>query len=328
MPKTFLTPPRRLNYAGRPRRLGVELEFAAINSQIAAEVVKETFGGQITEIGRHQYIVENTSFGRFEVELDSRYFHTPAESAPKTTGTDILDDFRTGIRDALGDFAATIIPCEIKCPPVAIDDLGEIETLLSRLRSKGARGTESGVLYAFAVQLNPEIADQDTAWILSLLKAYLLSSDWLRAVVAVDMTRKLASFATAFPDEYVNLVSSDSYSPDLANLIDDYLLHNPTRNRELDMLPLFRWLDEDRVVSKLPTVKINARPAFHYRLPDARIGETNWSVIGEWNRWCLIERLAENPELLNEMSQSYRANNERIFRRNWAVLSSEWLAYA
>ncbi|OBX33760.1 putative amidoligase enzyme [Halomonas elongata] len=35
------------------------------------------------------------------------------------------------------------------------------------------------------------------------------------------------------------------YQPDLRTLIDDYLEYNPTRNRELDLLPLFAYLDPE-----------------------------------------------------------------------------------
>ena len=65
-----------------------------------------------------------------------------------------------------------------------------------------------------------------------------------------DMTRRLLSFAEPFPDEYVRLIADDNYWPDLSALIDDYLKWNPSRDRDLDMLPLLAFVDEERVRKK------------------------------------------------------------------------------
>ena len=35
----------------------------------------------------------------------------------------------------------------------------------------------------------------------------------------------------------------------------------------------------------LPNEKINGRPTFHYRLPDARLSDPGWSIAPDWNRW-------------------------------------------
>jgi len=99
-----------------------------------------------------------------------------------------------------------------------------------------------------------------------------MASPWLWRAIDPDTTRRLLNFAEPFPDEYVRLLAGESYWPDESALIDDYVRLNPTRNRDLDMLPLLAFLDEDRVRSKLPDEKINPRPTFHYRLPDMRSG--------------------------------------------------------
>jgi hypothetical protein len=88
-------------------------------------------------------------------------------------------------------------------------------------------------------------------------------------------------------------------------LIDDYIALNPTRNRNLDMLPLFALLDEDRVRSKLPEEKINARPTFHYRLPDMSLKDKDWGLATEWNRWVAVEWLAADQQRLASLSRAY-----------------------
>ena len=69
-----------------------------------------------------------------------------------------------------------------------------------------------------------------------------------------------------------------------------------TRKRALDLLPLLAHLDEERVRSVLPHEKIGSRPVFHYRLPHAHLSDPTWSIMPDWNRWLLVERLASDLE--------------------------------
>jgi hypothetical protein len=103
----------------------------------------------------------------------------------------------------------------------------------------------------------------------------------------------------------VRRLAEADYRPFLAELIDDYLAANPTRNRDLDLLPLLLFLDEARVRAVLPNEKINGRPAFHYRLPDSRVSDPGWSIAPEWNRWVAVERLAADPERLEMVGRAY-----------------------
>jgi hypothetical protein len=97
------------------------------------------------------------------------------------------------------------------------------------------------------------------------------------------------------------------YWPGVPGFLDDYLAFNPTRNRDLDMLPLLLHLDEARVRAALPNEKINSRPAFHYRLPDARVSDPGWSVAPDWNRWVAVERLAHDRERLESVGLAFLA---------------------
>jgi len=89
-----------------------------------------------------------------------------------------------------------------------------------------------------------------------------------------------------------------AYAPNQAQLIDDYLEHNPTRNRALDMLPLFSYLDKERVAAKVPDRKIKSRPTFHYRLPNSEVGKPGWTIFEAWTDWVTVEEIADSPAQL------------------------------
>lgn len=324
---TLKSPPRQINYQGEPRHVGVELEFAAISVRDSAAKVQSLFGGEITEADAHRYFVRGTELGDFTCELDTWLAHrsTPPETPRGVIGA-AWDDFQTQLHSVLGDISSLVMPCEIVCPPIPISELERLNALVDLLNSAGVQGTRASPLYAFGAQFNPDIAEASAEWIVSVLKAYLLMSDWLRAVMSIDLTRRLVAFTDPFPRDYSIRVVSPDYWPDMDQLIDDYLLSNPTRNRELDLLPLFLWLDEPRVRTRVPDPRVKARPTFHYRLPDANLGQPGWTVTLEWNRWSIVERLAEDRETLNGMGLAYRANRERFLPDDWALKSSEWLA--
>lgn len=323
----LVSPPRQTNYKGEPRRVGVELEFAAVTARDAAAIVKKSFGGTVTQIDQHCYTITGTALGDFRSELDSQFLHRTEIGTETPTGLQmLLANFQDTFRGALGDIGSVVIPCEIVCPPIELKDMHRLDELLAELRRVGAHGTDVSPLYAFGAQLNPDIAEKSGEWILSVLKAYLLMSDWLRAIISINLTRRMLAFADPFPPDYVFRVVDPDYQPDITTLIDDYVLYNPTRNRELDMLPLFAWIDEDRVRAAVYDKRIKTRPTFHYRLPDARIDRPDWTVTTEWNRWCLVERLAEQPQKLSAMGRAYAENQERLLPKDWAIMSSEWIA--
>ena len=324
--RTMRMPPRRKNPSGAERRVGVELEFASISARACAEIVRQCFGGDIEEEDPHRLFVRETSLGDFTCELDTQYAHRPyGEQNQDASAADAFSYFRAEMRRIYGDISSLIVPCEIVGPPVSLSRLPELEKLVDALVTAGASGTKSSPFYAFGTQLNPEIATQDSEWITAVLKAYLLVSDWLRAVIEVDGTRQFAAFAEPFPPLYIARVVSPDYWPTREGLIDDYLKDNATRNRELDMLPLFMELDSARVRRVVSDLRVAARPTFHYRLPDANLGDPDWYLMLEWNRWCVVEQLAEKRDVLDRMGEAYIANSERLMPREWSVLASEWL---
>lgn len=320
-------PPRRTSFEDRPRRVGVEIEFAAVSASKVARRIADLYGGDFQREDAHRYHIEGTRFGTFIVELDTQYAHrAPNSPVPSSTGLQgLMDTFSEAMREMYGDIGSLVIPYEVVCPPLEICQLSELEALIGALREEGAQGTRDNLLHAFGVQLNPEIATRDPHWILAILKAEILLSEWLRAIISIDMVRRLLAFADPFPPAYAHKILQPDYWPEMDTLIDDYLTYNPTRNRELDLLPLFIWLDEKRVRSRVPDKLVKPRPTFHYRLPDANIREARWGVTLEWNRWCVVERLAEDREALAEMGKAYIENDISILSEDWALCCTEWL---
>ena len=172
---------------------------------------------------------------------------------------------RESLEAALATIAAWLIPYEIVFPPVAPDKFSILESVRSRLGEK-AQGTGSSVINAFGLHLNVEVPDYEVDTILSYLRAFMVLFEELKQAHEIDPVRNMSGFISPFGRAYRNLVLNESYQPDLPTFIDDYLSHNPTRNRPLDLLPLFLFLDSERVRSALPEEKISARPALHYRL--------------------------------------------------------------
>lgn len=329
-PDSPALPPRAHAPGGAPRRVGVELEFAALDAGAGADIVAGLFGGRIARENPHRFHIRDTALGDFTSELDTRYAHPDPDAPPAADRIDAaLRQAEATLRELFGDISAAVMPCEIVCPPVAIADLPRIERLVHALEAAGASGTRASPLHGFGAQLNVEIAAGGSAWVLAAMRAHALLSDWLRAVMEIDVTRRLTAFTDPFPPDYVALIVDPAYAPDDARLIDDYLRHNPTRNRELDMTPLLAWMDGDRVRAALDDPRIKPRPALHYRLPDANFGRPGWGVLPEWRRWCVVERLAEDRELLAAMGRDWRAAAAPGGTpRNWALRASEWLLTA
>jgi hypothetical protein len=107
-----------------------------------------------------------------------------------------------------------------------------------------------------------------------------------------------------YPESYKRHVLDLNYWPSISTLMSDYLAANPTRKRGLDLLPLFAYLDEERVRSVLPNEKIGARAALHYRLPQAHLGVAGWSILPDWRRWLAVENLALDRAELRARSEA------------------------
>jgi hypothetical protein len=322
-------PPAPKTGEGETRRVGVEIEFAGLDVPSAAALVQDVFGGDVAEEDPHRLIVEDTEFGDFVVELDAQVVHKNNGAAGRDAGAEkpiIPEEVDAAAREALGKAVTGIVPVEVVTPPIPWTELGRTAALTDALRGAGAKGTDENLLYAFGLHLNPELPATDAATILAHLKAYAVLADWLRDEIDVDPTRRLMPHSDPFPRDYVLKILAPDYQPELPGLIADYLADNPTRNRELDMLPLFRHLDEKAVVERLDDTLIKARPTFHYRLPDCALGDPDWSPVTDWDRWVRVEELAADRRRLDEMADALRAHLARPAAERWLDRIRSWLS--
>ncbi|HYG86096.1 MAG TPA: amidoligase family protein, partial [Azospirillum sp.] len=107
------------------------------------------------------------------------------------------------------------------------------------------------------------------------------------------------------------------YWPDRATLAEDYLAANATRNRDLDLLPLFLHIDPAQVRARLPYEKIGKRAVFHYRLPRAYVSNPTWTIASAWNSWVAVEMLASDRHRLDELGRAFcHAHRGRCYKRD------------
>ncbi|WP_417329885.1 amidoligase family protein [Halomonas cupida] len=307
------SPPEPLNTDGKPRRVGVELEFAGLLPEETAEIAQSLFGGTIEPLSAHRIKLRDTRWGDFNIELDSRYVHP--ESQPDVPNDSEWQRLRLKLdrryRELLGDVVTGVVPTEIVCPPIDWERLDELDILFNELRRYGAKGTDASLLYGFGLHLNPELPALDSATILRYLRAWLLCANGIREQIRVDITREVLPHANPFPQKYCLKVLDQAYRPDLETLVNDYLSDNDTRNRDLDLLPLFAHLCPNHSHPLLRKGLVQARPTFHYRLPNAQLSDPEWGVVREWNRWLEVETLACTPDTLAERMAEYRARHAR-----------------
>ena len=307
----FDLPPQTEDARGAPRTVGFELEFGSIDAGRAARLIQAAFGGNLVQKSAVEFAVEGTRLGAFNVRLDTRLLGGKIDEGP-------LKVIEEGLTQLAASAASAVVPQEIVAPPVRLDQLPELAKLVPLLREAGASGTEQSMLYAFALHINPEVPSFEARDIAATMKAYTVLSPWLWSEISPDMTRRVLGFAEPFDPNYAASLTDEAYWPNMTQLIDDYIAANPSRNRDLDPLPLFAYLDEDRVRERLPEEKINARPTFHYRLPDGRVSDPQWGLATEWNRWVTVERLAFDRERLRKTCAAYVAYRHQPAK--WAAM--------
>ncbi|SFE76820.1 amidoligase family protein [Roseivivax sediminis] len=294
--------PRPDTAAGTPRRVGVEVEFGGLDEARVAETVAAELGGSISQGEEKGYIVTGSAAGDLQVYLDTALLKRP--------------DGWWG--EGLHSMARTIVPVEIVTSPIAPEGIAALDTLLAALRGAGATGTASGLVAGYGVHFNPEVVSTDLSDVLPVLSVYAFCEDALRREMGIDIARRMLPFVDPYPRALLDGLAG-KVLPNMAALIDLYLDRAPSRNHGLDMLSLFSHIDRDRVAARIDLSSISPRPTFHYRLPDCRIDEPDWSLALEWNRWVRIERMSEDSGLVRELAREWRAHRDALTttRSDW-----------
>lgn len=317
------SPPETSNASGKPRCVGVEIEFANVNVVDCAQLVENLFGGTQEPQSEHRATITGTPFGDFTVELDWQGAHKNQDKANDSIEAEI----ETGAREMVGHAVAGLVPTEVVCPPIPWNQLDALTPLFDALRGAGAQGTEAGVLHGFGLHLNPEVANETADYALRHLQAYAILEDWLREDIHIDVMRRVLPHIDPFPAPYLQQIMAATYAPDMQQLIGDYAMANQTRNRGLDMTPLFRHIDEKTLLATMDDASlVKARPTFHYRLPNAKLSQAGWNAVVEWNRWLEVEKLAADTARLAKQRAAFADWLAKPAPERWLETVRGWFA--
>lgn len=297
------------------RKVGFEIEYAELSLKEVSEIIQSFFGGKINSKLDTVYEVLDTQYGDFTIELDAipiQKLSEKSKALQSKNESSIVDEVQVSIHKNIEKVSQIFTPFEIVTPPMPFSSLPELQKLESKLRSAGAVGTKGAVQYAFGLHINPEVTSLKVGSLLKHLQAFLMIEVWLKEKHKVDFSRKLTNFIDPFPSEYLDLILNETYQPDLKTFIKDYHQFNPTRNRSLDMLPVFAFVEEDYVRELYgDKEKINKRPTYHYRLPNCSIGQDDWSFETEWALWLKVEKIAHNEKTLFELMKLWQQNHNK-----------------
>jgi len=309
----FKALPQDTDFEGNPRLTGVEIEFSGVSAEDTAKIATRVLGGEAKKVDDHAWTVVGSDIGDIELYLDTALRYAD-ESQAKKIGLDV---------------GQSVIPVEIVTEPLTRAQMAKLDQLRDALRDAGAEGTRSGMVYGFGVHFNPAVAGKDAEHITAPLIAYALIEDWMRKAEPIDLSRQVLPFTDPYPTDLVQAFCEEGIvDPDRA--MELYLEHAPSRNYGLDMLPIFAWLNEDRVRDALGDDPTSARPTFHFRLPDCRIDEKNWTLRSEWERWLLVEQVAADRDLMSKLMKDWDDQHGSITLRRspWAERCGEILADA
>jgi len=318
----YAPPDELLRSDGGQRRVGFELEFSGIDLAQALAAMRRALGGRVVESSAAECRLQVDGLGEFNVEIDWAFLKRKAAQSERGEADPALVE-------VLSQAASLLVPMEVVCPPIEIGRLAGLDPMVAALREAGAVGTEESPLAAYGVHINTEIAAPEAPRLLAYLRAFGLLQWWLVDAQRVDITRRISPYIDLYPQDYVELLCiAPLADADVLQLIDDYLAHNPTRNRALDMLPMFARIDAARVARAIDDPRVKARPTFHYRLPDCHIEHSDWSLDDAWRSWLVVERLAHERRWLDELGAQYLAQRRPLLgvaRRPWTSFLDRWL---
>lgn len=287
-PGVFAPLPRMCTERGTPRHIGVEIELAGLEEAHLAALLQRRLGGQALCLGEQDWELRGSRLGRLQIYLDF--------AARKHLQGPIKD---IGLR-----LGREVIPVEIVTEPLEFKQFRALDGVLDMLRRAGALGTEASLLYGFGLHLNIEAVSPRE--VVRSLLAYALIEPWMRRYHPIELTRATLPFADRYPERLVRALIDLGPQAPIERVIAAYCAATMSRNHGLDMLPLFAALRPDLV--DLQAVRggtVSPRPAFHFRLPDCRISDPQWSLDTEWRRWRLVETVAARPGLLRRLGRSW-----------------------
>lgn len=310
----YIIPARTKNLQGAERKVGFELEFSGLDVAETCRLISAVYPGKTSVESDFEAQVITAELGVFAVELDWQFGKELAKNGGRKPETGESSELQNAFIQTLASVAGQVVPLEIVCPPLPLSKIELLEPLIEQLRRAGAKGTGESPVFAFGVHINTEIPDASATCLRRYLQAYCIAQDWLIKTHDIDLTRRLTPYVNLYPEEYLRTVLNYDDAIDLDTLIGDYLSHNRTRNRSLDMLPLFRYLDEKRIDQAMDDNLTNARPTFHYRLPNCEINRDGWHLNESWNTWCVVEHVAESEALLDEFKAAWQEHDSnRLF---------------
>ncbi len=313
---------------GSVRTVGFEIEYAGVPLWRTAEIIRDLFGGEIEECSKAEWQVRDTSFGSFRLEIDaepvkslvSGMEYVPAH--PSDALERLIKKTADAATDVVTSISEKIAPLEIVAPPVTIEQIGEIDRLREALFFENAKDTQASFHHAFGLHVNPQAVSLSARSVLHHIQSFGLLYPLLKELHRVDLSRRITPFIEPYSEAYLDYILTDGYEPDMKRLIRDYHHFNRSRNKALDMLPLFAEL-EPALVRDLygDEEKINARPTYHYRLPNCELSRGDWSLMTEWRRWLLVEELAQNEDRLERLREE-RQDSPSAFPARMRALSS------
>ncbi len=318
-PSQFKHPPLLTNADGAERRVGFEVEFSGLSLQVASDTVAEVLAAELCDSTLAESTLSVDELGQFKVEVDWAFLKKLAKDRGEAEDPQWLEQ--------LSRAAATLVPIEVVCPPIAIKKLDILDEMVAALRKAGAVGTEESLIAAYGVHVNSEIPALDAETIGRYLRAFCLLQWWLVDAHEVDPARRLSPYIDLYPRAYLTQVLSRA-SMSLEDIFSDYLAHNATRNRALDMLPILAEIDPERIRREVNDPRVNARPAFHYRMPNCQIERENWGLSRAWNIWCVVEELAARPDALSELAGRFLEAQRPLLdvdRGLWVSDMDTWL---
>lgn len=313
---------------GSSRRVGVEFELQGIPVDELARLTASTLGGEVETVSEAEYLIRVPDQGDYRVEVDYALLKQMAKEQRKAEGADPTA-IEALVLDALSTVSSVIVPCEVVAPPLPMDGLARpMGKLTDAIRAAGGKGTGHSMFYAFGLHLNVEPPDLEADTVAAYMKAFACLFDWIVWQGEVDWARRITPYIKRYPADYEARLTDPDYWPDRERLIGDYLASNASRNRALDMLPLFSEIDSAAVQEAVDDDRVKARPAFHYRLANCAIDDPDWSIGEPWGRWVQIEYLASDRRALNACCEAYHRDRERWLHgidNSWRETVTQWL---